>query len=70
VRLSAEEQRDALEKLRARDPAEFTVTAAQALTWHGREAEASLKERNPAAALFHTFHGDLLWPLLHGCPLR
>jgi eukaryotic-like serine/threonine-protein kinase len=66
VRLSAEEQRDALEKLRAQDPAEFRVTAEQARAWHRREAEASLKEKNPAAALFHTLHGTPLWPLPPG----
>jgi hypothetical protein len=56
--------------LRDRYPAEFIVTAEQALGWHRREAEACVREKNPAAALFHALHGSLLGPRLPGCPLR
>jgi WD40 repeat protein len=62
VPLSAEEQHDALDKLRGHCPAEFTVSAEQALAWHRREAEACVRERNPVAALFHSLRGNLLWP--------
>jgi WD40 repeat protein/serine/threonine protein kinase len=70
VPLSAAEQRHALEWLRAQDPAEFTVTAEQALAWHRHEAEACLKEKNPAAALFHALQCSPLWPLPTGNSLR
>jgi WD40 repeat protein/predicted Ser/Thr protein kinase len=69
VRLSAEEQRDALEQLRAKAPADFIVTSEQARLWHRREVDASMKEKNPAAALFHSIHANPLWPLLRGYPL-
>jgi WD40 repeat protein/serine/threonine protein kinase len=67
--LSPEEQRDALEKLRDKSPSEFSVTAEQARAWHRREAEACVRENNPAAALFHSLHGNPLWPLPSGSPL-
>jgi WD40 repeat protein/serine/threonine protein kinase len=70
VPLSPQEQRDALETLRAKYPAEFAVTPEQAMAWHRREAEACVKEKNPAAALFHSLHGNSLWPPLPGYPLR
>ena len=48
---------------------DFTVTPAQALAWHRREAEACVKEQNPAAALFHTLHAcDPAWAVSWGWP--
>ena len=53
--------------LRAKYPQDFTVSPAQALAWHRREAESCVKEQNPAAALFHTLYaGDLRWALPWG----
>jgi hypothetical protein len=55
--------------LRTKYPQDFTVTPAQALAWHRREAEACAREKNPAAALFHTLYGcDLHWSLTWGWP--
>jgi hypothetical protein len=70
VPLSAEEQHHAPERLRARDPAALTVTAEQALAWHRRQAEACVKEHDPAAALFHALHGNHFWPTPTACPVR
>jgi hypothetical protein len=50
-------------------PQDFTVTPTQARAWHRREAEASIKEQNPDAAMFHTLYGcDLGWVLPSGWP--
>jgi dipeptidyl aminopeptidase/acylaminoacyl peptidase len=55
------------EYLKAKYPQDFSVTPEQARAWHRREAEACEKEKNPAAALFHTLYGcDLSWPLPWG----
>jgi hypothetical protein len=62
--MSPEKMKAEWEYLRAKYPQDFTVTPAQALAWHRREAEACVKEQNPAAALFHTLYGcDLNWGL-------
>jgi WD40 repeat protein len=68
VRLSPEEQRAAFQTLSAKYPQDFTVTPAQALAWHQREAEACVREKNPAAALFHTLHGSWAWAVQSGWP--
>jgi hypothetical protein len=50
-------------------PQDFAAILAQARAWHRREAEACVKEQNPAAALFHTLYGcDLDWALPSGWP--
>jgi hypothetical protein len=50
-------------------PQNVTVTPAQTRVWHRHEAEACVKEQNPAAALFHTLYGcDLDWALPSGWP--
>jgi hypothetical protein len=55
--------------LRTKYPQDFTVTMEEARAWHRREADASAKENNPAAALFHTLYGcDLNWSLPWGWP--
>jgi WD40 repeat protein len=69
VPLTAEEFTKAWQKLRARYPQDFTVTAEQAFAWHRREMEDCLRERNPAAAAFHAWHATpefhLFWAALH-----
>jgi WD40 repeat protein len=69
VPLTAEEFAALWNKLRSRYPHEFTVSPAQALDWHRREMENCLRERNPAAAVFHAWHAapefHLLWAALH-----
>jgi hypothetical protein len=66
--LSPEELAAAWQTLRAKYPAEFTVTPAQALAWHRQVAEACLREKNAPAALFHALHGSLEWAILTGWP--
>ncbi len=68
--LPVEKQQEVWHELRAKYPHEFTVTPAQAWAWHQREAEACLKEKNAAAALFHTLHSSWEWHLLSGWPRR
>jgi WD40 repeat protein/serine/threonine protein kinase len=54
-------QRRALEDLRSRYPADVTSPVPEVLAWHQREAEACLREKNGAAALFHLLHGRWEW---------
>ncbi len=68
VPLSPQEMQEDWAYLRARYPRDFSVTAEQAFAWHRAEAAKCLKEKNPAAALFHTLHSGLEWPLLSGRP--
>jgi len=56
-------QRRALKELRTRYPADFSGSAADALAWHEREAEASLREKNGPAALFHLLRCRWGWLL-------
>jgi WD40 repeat protein len=69
VPLTSEEITQALQKLRTRYPQDFTVTAEQAFAWHRREMADCIRERNPAAAVFHAWHASpefhLLWAALH-----
>jgi Tol biopolymer transport system component len=65
--LTPKEMEESWNYLRTKYPQDFTVTPAQALAWHQREAESCVKEKNPAAALFHTLYGgDLNWALPWG----
>jgi hypothetical protein len=65
--MSPEKMKSEWEYLRSKYPQDFTVTPAQALAWHRREAESCVKEQNPAAALFHTLYGcDLNWAVPWG----
>jgi WD40 repeat protein/serine/threonine protein kinase len=64
-----EQMRQDWNYLRTKYPQDFTVTPAQALAWHRREAAACVKEKNPAAALFHTLHAcDSAWAVPWGMP--
>jgi WD40 repeat protein len=69
VPLSAVELTTALDRLRPRYPQEFTVSSEQVIAWHRGEMEACVRERNPAAALFHARHAapewHVLWAALH-----
>jgi WD40 repeat protein/serine/threonine protein kinase len=56
-------QRQALETLHSRYPADFAGSAAETFAWHQREAEACLREKNGPAALFHLLHGRWEWSL-------
>jgi hypothetical protein len=69
-RLSPEEQRRALDELRAKYPAEFRVSPEEVMAWHRREAETARRFGEPDAALFHHLHGCPVWPLLSRPPLR
>jgi hypothetical protein len=64
VPLTAEEIAQTWQKLRPRYPQDFTVSAAQALAWHRREMKDCVRERNPAAAVFHAWHAAPEWHLL------
>jgi eukaryotic-like serine/threonine-protein kinase len=66
--LPPQEMQEDWEYLRAHYPRDFTVTAEQAFAWHRAEAAKCLQEKNPGAALFHTLHSGLDWPLLSGWP--
>jgi hypothetical protein len=67
--LTPKEMEESWQFLHTKYPQDFTVTPAQARAWHRREAEACEKEKNPAAALFHTLYGcDLNWALPWGWP--
>jgi len=68
--LSPQEMQEDWEYLRARYPRDFSVTAEQAFAWHRTEAAKCLQEKNAGAALFHTLHSGLEWPLLSGWPVR
>jgi WD40 repeat protein len=69
VQLSAEEFSQAWHKLRPRYPQDFTISAEQTIAWHRREMVDCLRERNPAAAVFHAWQAapefHLLWAALH-----
>jgi len=67
--LSPQEMQEGWEYLHARYPRDFTVTAEQAFAWHRAEAAKCLAEKNAGAALFHTLHSGLEWPLLSGRPV-
>ncbi len=60
------DQLQALERLRARYPTDFTATFAEAIAWHEREAEACLRENNGPAALLHLLHSRWEWSLFIG----
>ena len=62
--LSPAEFRADWQKLREKYPADFTVTPAQILAWHQREAAAAFREQNAAASLFHYFHSSWEWAFL------
>jgi len=66
--LSPQEMQADWEYLRAHYPRDFSVTAEQAFAWHRAEAAKRQEEKNPGAALFHTLHSGLEWPLLSGRP--
>jgi tetratricopeptide (TPR) repeat protein len=53
VPLAAQELQAGWEVLRARYPADFTVSPEQATAWHRAEADLCLREQNAPAALFH-----------------
>jgi WD40 repeat protein/tRNA A-37 threonylcarbamoyl transferase component Bud32 len=55
------ELQDAWQTLRAKYPQDFIVTPNQILEWHRREAEACVREKNAAAAVFHYLHGGGDW---------
>jgi WD40 repeat protein len=61
VEVEPSAQRRAIEELRARYPADFAAPVPEVLAWHQREAEASLREKNGPAALFHLLHSRLDW---------
>jgi hypothetical protein len=69
ILLATEEFIRAWQKLSPRYPQAFTISPAQALAWHRREMEDSLRERNPDAALFHAWHATpewhVFWAALH-----
>ncbi len=67
--LSSQEMQEDWEYLRTRYPRDFSVTAEQAFAWHRAEAAKCLAEKNAGAALFHTLHSSLAWPLLSGRPV-
>ncbi len=64
--LSPQEMQEDWEYLHARYPRDFSVSAEQVFAWHRAEAAKCLAEKNPGAALFHTLHSSLEWPLLSG----
>jgi eukaryotic-like serine/threonine-protein kinase len=64
VPLTAEEFTQAWQKLNPRYPRDFTVPAKQAFAWHRREMEDCIRERNPAAAVFHAWHAAPEWHVL------
>jgi hypothetical protein len=66
VPLTAEEFTQIWQKLHPRYPQEFTVSAAQAFAWHRREMGDCIRERNPAAAVFHAWHASPEFHLLWG----
>jgi WD40 repeat protein len=55
------DQRQILERLRPRYPADFTASAPETLAWHRREAEACLREKNGPAALLHLLQSHWQW---------
>ena len=57
-----EASRESWRRLRADQASEFSVTHAEIVGWHRREAEASEKEKNWSAAQFHWMHLQLLEP--------
>jgi WD40 repeat protein/serine/threonine protein kinase len=61
VEIDQAAQRRALEDLRSRYPADFAGSAQEVRAWHRREAEASLREKNGPAALFHLLHSGGQW---------
>jgi WD40 repeat protein/serine/threonine protein kinase len=61
VQVEAAAQRQALEELRSRYPADFASSVPEALAWHQRETEACLREKNGPAALFHLLHSRWEW---------
>jgi hypothetical protein len=69
IPLTAEEFAHAWQKLRQRYPQELSVTVEHAFAWHRREMADCLRERNPAAAVFHAWHAfpefHFLWAALH-----
>ncbi len=67
--LSPQEMQEDWEYLRACYPLDSTVTAEQAFAWHRAEAAKCPQEKNAGAALFHTLHSGLEWPLLNGRPV-
>jgi len=68
--LRYEDYRDTWPVFRAQYPEDFAADPQQALAWHRREAEACVRERNTAAALFHTLHSSPEWWILTGWPRR
>jgi hypothetical protein len=54
--------------LRGRYPEMFSYSNEEVLTWHRQQAVACVRERNPAAAMFHILHGSWAWPLRAGWP--
>jgi WD40 repeat protein/serine/threonine protein kinase len=66
--LRFEEFRSAWPGIRSKYPNDFTITRAQVMSWHRREAEICLGEKNYAASLFHHLHGSPEWSLLLGLP--
>ncbi len=66
--LTPKEMQEDWEYLRTHYPRDFTVSAEQAFAWHRAEAAKCLQDKNPGAALFHTLHSSLEWPLLSGRP--
>jgi WD40 repeat protein/serine/threonine protein kinase len=63
-RLSPADQVAALTQLRAKYPAEFSVTAEQVMAWHRQEGAKRLWLGDRNAALFHYLHCTSLLPLL------
>jgi WD40 repeat protein len=59
--LTFAEFQDAWQTLRTKYPQDFTVTPDQVRDWHRREAEACVREKNAAAAVFHYLHGSGDW---------
>jgi WD40 repeat protein len=59
--LTFAEFQDAWQTLRSKYPQDFTVTPDQVRAWHRREAEACVREKNPAAAVFHLLNGGGDW---------
>jgi WD40 repeat protein len=59
--LTIAEIRDAWQTLRTKYPQDFTVTPEQVRAWHRREAEACVREKNAAAAMFHYLQCNWDW---------
>jgi hypothetical protein len=62
--LTSEQFAEAWRQFSSRHPQEFTVTLEQTFAWHRREMSDCLRERNPAAALFHAWHASPEWHVL------